>query len=579
MFVVLHVIHPLLGEPIKVDVNTKKRTSHLRQILATEHGIARTSKLFVRSVELEEKPLQEQGVRDGTQVMVKLPEQLTMTNQSSPRGGNYGSGSPRQMHRRNRQETSSSPMTTRNHDFSAMFASPLHGGTTAAQGNPSSTSTEQLFALPPHLQMLQSHLERNPEVLQQMLSSPAMMTLLNDPDLLFSAFNPSTREAVQNVQQMAARQEQANLKKKKKKNGQQQLVNPFAKYGYGDNKTAKKLDFGDGVDWTVEGNHEKKVYDPLLQLNPEMHEQVRLDFRDPGAVRDNLLQIEQGFGSLLDGGDKLKKVTNLYDGKFLLRELEIEDEGEELQQNYAAKPNGYGANPISIDEYNKSNTTNGNNRDDAPAYDPNAIASLLQDKTLQALLSQFMEVAERKNAQLADPQLVATLFDPRTMEACEAVEKAVGDLQEEGIGKRKRSAAVNFDQTSIASSAGTGTTTSQGTSTANGHGKKKGKSLLRVGDEELQQQQQHKAALMNNYMRNLDSIAELDKRGEFSSKFGIFLEANQNNPENFYKSQLQKMRNAGFLDTQTNIAALDRNDGKVQRAIEALLLEQTRCYG
>ena len=49
------------NQVIKVDLNTKRKTSHLKQILVKEHGLDRKYRLLFRGQELEERPLADQG--------------------------------------------------------------------------------------------------------------------------------------------------------------------------------------------------------------------------------------------------------------------------------------------------------------------------------------------------------------------------------------------------------------------------------------------------------------------------------------------------------------------------------------
>ena len=49
---------------IKVDVNTKRKQSHLKQLLVKEHGLDRSYRLIFKGQELEERPLDEQGRGD-----------------------------------------------------------------------------------------------------------------------------------------------------------------------------------------------------------------------------------------------------------------------------------------------------------------------------------------------------------------------------------------------------------------------------------------------------------------------------------------------------------------------------------
>lgn len=127
---------------IKVDVNTKRKTSHLKQILVKEHGLDRTYKLLFKGKELEERPLEEQGIQDKSEVTVVKPAGFQTTGQQKK---------------------------------------------------------QELGFMPQVLVDLQHHLLQNPEIMQQMMNSPAMQSLLNDVNFLESIMkmNPATRMSLE----------------------------------------------------------------------------------------------------------------------------------------------------------------------------------------------------------------------------------------------------------------------------------------------------------------------------------------------------------------------------------------------
>ena len=57
----------------------------------------------------------------------------------------------------------------------------------------------------------------------------------------------------------------------------------------------------------------------------------------------------------------------------------------------------------------------------------------------------------------------------------------------------------------------------------------------------------------------------------FSSLFGNLITAQQNDPENRYRTQLATLRSMGFSDTQAAVDALDRSGGSVNGAVELLM--------
>ena len=119
---------------LKIDVNTKRKLSHLKQILVKEHGLDRSYKLVFKGQELEEKPLDEQGVADKSEISIVKPPQY------------------------------------------------VHSGADQT------TIHQELGYMPSGLEDLQTHLLANPEILQQMLNSPAMQSMMHDKDFLQSRF-------------------------------------------------------------------------------------------------------------------------------------------------------------------------------------------------------------------------------------------------------------------------------------------------------------------------------------------------------------------------------------------------------
>ncbi|CAD7938291.1 unnamed protein product [Amoebophrya sp. A25] len=129
---------------LKVDVNTKRKQSHLKQILVKEHGMDRTYRLMFKGRELEERPLDEQGVADKSEITVIKPAGFQIAGKERPK-------------------------------------------------------KQELGYMPQVLVDLQQHLLMNPEIMQQMMNSPAMQSLLNDDKFLESIMkmNPAVRMSLE----------------------------------------------------------------------------------------------------------------------------------------------------------------------------------------------------------------------------------------------------------------------------------------------------------------------------------------------------------------------------------------------
>lgn len=128
---------------LRVDLNTKRKQSHLKQILVKEHGLDRGYRLLFKGRELEERPLDEQGIQDKSEITVIRPTGLGGSGQKQKK--------------------------------------------------------QELGYMPQPLADLQQHLLQNPEIMQQMMNSPAMQSLLNDAAFLESIMkmNPSTRACLE----------------------------------------------------------------------------------------------------------------------------------------------------------------------------------------------------------------------------------------------------------------------------------------------------------------------------------------------------------------------------------------------
>mmetsp|Transcript_22164 Transcript_22164/g.55886 ORF Transcript_22164/g.55886 Transcript_22164/m.55886 type:complete len:378 (+) Transcript_22164:126-1259(+) len=129
---------------LKVDVNTKRKQSHLKQILVKEHGMDRSYRLLFKGKELEERPLDEQGVADKSEITVIKPAGFVTAGKEKPK-------------------------------------------------------KQELGYMPQVLTDLQQHLLMNPEIMQQMMNSPAMQSLLNDEKFLESIMkmNPAVRMSLE----------------------------------------------------------------------------------------------------------------------------------------------------------------------------------------------------------------------------------------------------------------------------------------------------------------------------------------------------------------------------------------------
>ncbi len=69
----------------------------------------------------------------------------------------------------------------------------------------------------------------------------------------------------------------------------------------------------------------------------------------------------------------------------------------------------------------------------------------------------------------------------------------------------------------------------------------------------------------------MSGLSPLSPAANFGNSFGNFLRAQQENPEMMYRTQLAVLRNMGFTDQPKAIAALQRCNGNMNRAIDYLI--------
>ncbi|CAD7942568.1 unnamed protein product [Amoebophrya sp. A25] len=401
--------------------------------------------------------------------------------------------------------------------------------------------SELLTTLPLHFARLEKHLALQPEVLQQMLHVPAMQSLLNDRDFLQKVIesNPATKELLDAEPAFRAAVVQEGVGPL----GRSSLKAELSAFG------RWKLDASDqGPQGT---NHQASIISDIPNDrragSQSQHKQIREDFRNPSILQSKLAQTEECIqkvnaapGSAQHVGELFKKWIEPYcaDNKSF-GALEVEDlyvastagaaldgllghgAGDRNDRDGAAimkpknqmskninhvlsvekgmrstRPRKFEASKHGLTKIEEESVSLGTTTDETAAgdrLDGNAVASLLQDPNLQALLASYMETTERRSAfctSFSNPAFVAALFNPTNMQALPVLESFLG------------------------------------------------------------------------------------KTSRFADRFGDFLQANAHNPENVYRSQLAKLRNTGFHDTAANIAALEKCDGKVHRAIEILLLQQ-----
>ncbi|KAF4665613.1 E1 ubiquitin-activating protein uba2 [Perkinsus olseni] len=342
-----------------------------------------------------------------------------------------------------------------------------------AEGGPSQ-APQVARSLGGQLGAFQSHLIKNPDVMEQMLNTPVMQTVLQNGDMLSSlvSMNRQMRELMD------------------------------------DNPELRRM-----------------------LMDPSMMKSSAEAFQDPLAVRELISNTETAVANInatVPGGyDSLRR---LYE--------ECSSGGKECEDD---RGGGEPAVPPQIREAREA-------AEDAEklaemsrppvwaeAFDPSAMAAMMQDPNMHQLMSSVFRSAENahkvgarsseksggNNPSLkpfCEPTLLQLMFDPQTLQSMSKLEGSMEMLDGKHIPAIAEAAEA---------------------------GGKMGPKLSGL---------------------SLGSPA-----ANFAQSFSSFIEAQNENPEVLYRAQLSALKASGFYDVEKNIAALRRTDGNVNRAIDLLI--------
>lgn len=378
----------------------------------------------------------------------------------------------------------------------------LHGSTGDPQGpGGADAGGMDITQIPSNLGALQKHVLNNPDIMQQMLEAPAMQSLLNDHDFL------------------------RNLLK----------TEP---------KTKRMLEFCPELD--------KMLHDQ------EFMKEASVKMRNPVHVRDVIRSTEKsmlGLEALGTGSfDVLKEMVAdierpLQDEAFQSQQRMMEKtaKGDAAATRRAAAPAGGDNVPRGLAEDDDESLPDDDGGaaavgiPEAPAelpdwvgnFDPNAMASMMQDHNMQQLLAQLMHTIDGPMAKLhpddpfIDAGFLGQMFHAQTITSMgqlqESVEKLSmsADSEEPKKGDRSRKRNAGGPK-----GAGDG------------------------GDSGAQDSAQALSGLHREH-----------PACNFKTSFQLFVAAEKKNPEVEYKGQLQSMQNMGFTDKEACIQALFAADG------------------
>mmetsp|Transcript_72791 Transcript_72791/g.117337 ORF Transcript_72791/g.117337 Transcript_72791/m.117337 type:complete len:453 (+) Transcript_72791:55-1413(+) len=377
----------------------------------------------------------------------------------------------------------------------------LHG----QPGGDNGPSGVDISAIPTQLGALQRHVLQNPDILQQMLESPAMQSLLNDHDFMRSLIkmDPRLAKLLENCGELNTMFYDTDIMKQ----ATEALRNPVHVRDVirsTDRSMAQLEGLGSGA------------FDVLRQ----MCEDIRRPMQDEEYVK--LLDLakvqkEAEKNHKKDSKTKEKPVEKLVEeGEEELDALDNEDEEEQVDENSMQAPEWVGS------------------------FDTNAMASMMQDQNMQALLAQLVQampgpgVKVHPDDPFIDPGFIGQMFHSQTVDSMTRLQEAVEKLSMTDGGDKSVSKKVT-----------------------------KGSK----GGEELPSTSQDSPAA-------LSGLHQKSPAHNFRESFSMFLQAEQESPEVRYKGQLQAMANMGFLDKEACIQALHNCDGNMNKAVESLMAMQ-----
>jgi len=387
----------------------------------------------------------------------------------------------------------------------------LHG---SSAGEGEGPGGYDISTIPPQLGAVQRHVLANPDILQQMLESPAMQSLLNDLDFLRSLLKMDPRlskllESCQELQNMLHDPEFM-------KQATEALRNPV-----------HVRDVLRSTDRSMSHLEEKLLgggFDVLRSLCEDIDR----------PKQDEAWNREQ---------EKLKELQKMRDDKSK-KTKKADEFGDDAEGDEEGEG---GADPTEEDLGKKV-------PDWAGSFDTNAMASMMQDQNMQQLLAQMVQSLPGTTQKphpddpFIDPGFLGQMFHSQTIQSISFLQESIGKLslapeQADGGAKPKKKAAK----------AG-----------AKDKAKEAAKDEKPADDETAPQDS---PAVLSGL--NVASPAANPKEA-----FTLFLQAELESPEVRYKGQLSAMANMGFTDKETCIQALHSHDGNMNKAVESLMAAQ-----
>lgn len=388
----------------------------------------------------------------------------------------------------------------------------LHGSSGDPQGAGGAGGGLDITQIPSNLGALQKHVLNNPDILQQMLEAPAMQSLLNDHDFLRSLMKtePKTTRMLEQCPELAKMLHDKEFMKE----ASEKMRNPV--------HVRDVIRSTDRAMLALE-NLGGGAFDVMMQMCE--------DIRRP--LQDEAFQAQQ---------------------RLMQKTAEIEARGPSSPE----APGGLGKPPKGPDDLESIPDDDPKQAEDDPSagkqlpewvgsFDPNAMASMMQDQNMQHLMAQLVHTLGGPMAKVhpddpfIDAGFLGQMFHSQTISSMKMLQESVEKLsmapehEETQKGKKGKKGAAG------AASKATGGAGGEGGSTA------------------------------ADSPQVLSGLHPNSPACNFKQSFALFLAAEAQSPEVLYKGQIQAMHNMGFTDKEACIQALHAADGNMNKAVESLM--------
>jgi hypothetical protein len=265
----------------------------------------------------------------------------------------------------------------------------LHGHSAGEEEGPGG---HDISTIPAQLGAVQRHVLANPDILQQMLESPAMQSLLNDLDLLRSILetDPKLSSLISSCPQLQAMLHDAEFMKQ----GTEALRNPV-----------HVRDVLRSTDRSM-SHLEEKLLGGGFDVLRSLCEDIDRPKQDDAWLREQE-KLEELANKRHDTGKK-RKAEDMCDEE---QELHAESDAEPFPKDLG-KPAP----------------------DWAGSFDANVMASMMQDQNMQQLLAQMVQSLPGPTQKphlddpFIDPGFLGQMFHSQTIQSLSLLQEAVGQL-------------------------------------------------------------------------------------------------------------------------------------------------------